>query len=111
MRAPTRAAILGACLATLAACASGRVRGGQGTEMQQQQEYSPKTKVEPPEGNVARTSGPIISPTPPPVLEVDLERRPRPPAQQPEPEPEPQPKGPQPERPESQGPEPGQGPE
>jgi hypothetical protein len=108
----TRAAIIGACLAALVtACASGRVRGGQGTEMQQQQEYLPATKVEPPEGNVTRTSGPIISPTPPPVLEVDLERRPRPPAQQPEPEPEPQPTGPQTKGPEPEGPEPGHGPE
>lgn len=93
MNAPARAAVIGACLcASLTACAGGRVRGGQGTEMQQEQEYLPARKVQPPEGNVARTSGPIISPTPPPVLEVDLERRPpQSPGQQPEPEPQPEP--------------------
>ena len=41
----------------VAACASGRVRGAQGTEMGQAREYEPETKVEPPIGNVERTSG------------------------------------------------------
>lgn len=84
--------ITGFIAAMATACASGRVRGGQGTEMQQAEEYQPGAKVDPPEGNVDRTSGPITSPTPPPVLEVDLERRQRAPGPAPEPEPEPDPK-------------------
>jgi len=86
----SRVLVVGGCLFGFAtACASGRVRGGQGTEMQQMEEYEPKTKAEPPEGNVDRTSGPITLPNPPPLLEVDLERRQPPPAPEPEPEPEP----------------------
>ena len=77
----------------LTGCASGRVRGAQGTEMGQQREYEPQTKVEPPAGNVDRTSGPMTQPDAYPVLEVDLERRSDPPPE-PEPEPEPQPKSP-----------------
>jgi len=84
-------AVSASLVATLAAsllvgCASGRVRGAQGTEMGQAREYEPESKVEPPEGNVMRTSGPLTQPVPPPVLEVDLERR-----RQPPPEPEPSP--------------------
>jgi hypothetical protein len=67
-------------------CASGRVRGAQGTEMGQEREYEPESKVDPPVGNVMRTSGPIELPDPYPVLEVDLERAPKPP---PKAEPEP----------------------
>ena len=87
-----RVVLLGACAALLAAaCASGRVRGAQGTEMGQAREYEPEKKVEPPVGNVDRTSGPLTQPDPYPVLEVDLERRREPPpATEPEPEPEPQ---------------------
>lgn len=77
----------------LTGCASGRVRGAQGTEMGQQREYEPQTKVEPPAGNVDRTSGPMTQPDAYPVLEVDLERRSDPPPA-PEPEPEPQTKSP-----------------
>lgn len=73
----------------LVACASGRVRGAQGTEMGQQREYEPETKVDPPISNVDRTSGPMTQPEAYPVLEVDLERRRNPPPA-PEPEPEPQ---------------------
>ena len=94
MSALARASMLAGVLALAAACATGRVRGAQGTEMQQEQEYQPGSKVEPPQGNVDRTSGPVTLPTPPPVLEVELERR-RPvpgPAPEPEPEPEPEPK-------------------
>ena len=72
-------------------CASGRVRGAQGTEMGQAREYEPETKVEPPIGNVERTSGSMTQPEAYPVLEVDLDRRPDP-ATAPEPEPEPEPK-------------------
>jgi len=99
MSALCRAAIVATCLAALAtACASGRVRGGQGTEMGQAEEYQPEKKVEPPIGNVDRTSGPMELPEPYPVLEVDLERRRPPPGPGPEPEPDPQPKpGPEPE--------------
>ena len=87
-----RALFLGGCIAALAtACASGRVRGGQGTEMQQAEEYQPSRKVDPPQGNIDRTSGPIDLPEPPPVLEIDLERRRPPPGPGPEPEPEPKP--------------------
>ena len=87
-----RNALLGVFIATLAsACASGRVRGAQGTEMGQAREYEPETKVEPPISNVDRTSGPMTQPEPYPVLEVDLERRREPtPAPEPEPSPEPQ---------------------
>jgi hypothetical protein len=86
------ALILGAFMAAAACgCAGGRVRGGQGTEMQQEEEYLPKNKAVPPEGNTNRVSGPINSPSPPPVLEVDLERRRRPAGPGPEPEPNPQP--------------------
>lgn len=74
------------CSITELGCASGRVRGAQGTEMGQEREYEPESKVEPPVGNVQRTSGPLIQPEPYPALEVDLERRPKPP---PKPEPEP----------------------
>lgn len=81
--------VIGACLAAVVTgCASGRVRGAQGTEMGQQREYGPETKVEPPIGNVERTSGSMTQPEAYPVLEVDLERRSEPP---PTPEPEPQP--------------------
>ena len=84
-------ALLASLVAVLAAlllvgCASGRVRGAQGTEMGQAREYEPESKVDPPEGNVMRTSGPLTQPVPPPVLEVDLERRRQPPS---EPEPSP----------------------
>jgi len=87
-----RALLYGACVAALTtACGSGRVRGGQGTEMGQAKEYEPEQKVNPPVGNVDRTSGPMELPDPYPVLEVDLERRRPPPGPGPEPEPEPQP--------------------
>jgi len=86
--------ITGIFAAAATACAGGRVRGGQGTEMQQAEEYEPGTKVNPPEGNVDRTSGPLSLPTPPPILEVDLERRQPAPGPAPEPEPEPDPKQP-----------------
>ena len=85
-----RAILLGALIACLSACASGRVRGAQGTEMGEAREYEPETKVEPPISNVERTSGPMTQPDPYPVLEVDLERRREPPPA-PEPEPEPSP--------------------
>jgi hypothetical protein len=78
-------------LALIAGCASGRVRGAQGTEMGQQKEYEPQKKVDPPIGNVDRTSGPMTQPDAYPVLEVDLERRSPPPAaSEPAPAPEPQ---------------------
>ena len=89
-RTSVTAAFVLLVLMLVSACATGRVRGAQGTEMQQEEEYQPSSKVNPPEGNVDYTSGPISPPSPPPVLEVDLERRrPRP---GPEPEPEPKPK-------------------
>lgn len=92
MSALARAAIIVACLTTLStACGSGRVRGGQGTEMGQAKEYEPEKKVDPPIGNVDRTSGPMEQPEPATVLEIDLERRHPPPGPGPEPEPEPQP--------------------
>ena len=72
-------------------CASGRVRGAQGTEMGQEREYEPESKVDPPIGNVERTSGSLTQPEPYPVLQVDLERR-RDAPSEPEPEPEPEPK-------------------
>ena len=56
--------------------------------MGQAREYEPETKVEPPIGNVERTSGSMTQPEAFPVLEVDLERRPDP-TTTPEPEPEP----------------------
>lgn len=77
---------------SLEGCASGRVRGAQGTEMGMAQEYEPEKKVDPPISNVDRTSGPLTLPNPPPVLEVDLERRRAPPHEELEPEPQPQPK-------------------
>jgi hypothetical protein len=86
-----RTSILAAILALASACATGRVRGAQGTEMQQEEEYQPSSKVDPPQGNVDRTSGPVTLPTPPPVLEVDLERRRRAPGPELEPEPKPKP--------------------
>jgi hypothetical protein len=99
-----RATVIATCLAILTAgCASDRVRGGQGTEMGQAEEYEPEKKVDPPIGNVDRTSGPLEHPEPYPVLEVDLERRRPPPGPGPEPEPEPTPE-PQPE-PEPENPE------
>ena len=53
-----------------------------------EREYQPESKVDPPIGNVERTSGPMTQPEPYPVLEVDLERRRDPPPRT-EPEPEP----------------------
>jgi hypothetical protein len=82
-RVTVAACLIGAAVG----CAGGRVRGGQGTEMQQEEEYLPEQKVQPPEGNTNRVSGPLTAPTPPPVLEVDLERRRRPPPGDVEPEP------------------------
>ena len=91
------ALLLGAFIAALLnACASGRVRGAQGTEMRQAEEYEPKKKVDPPEGNVSR------EPEAYPALEIDLERRHEPvgPALEPEPEPKSQPEpGNDPEQP------------
>ncbi|MBW2508189.1 MAG: hypothetical protein JRE81_06135 [Deltaproteobacteria bacterium] len=85
-----RAFVVGACLAgMMTGCGSGRVRGAQGTEMGQAREYEPEKKVEPPIGNVERTSGPMTQPDPYPLLEVDLERRQQPPPAEPEPDPEP----------------------
>lgn len=72
-------------------CGGGRVSGGQGTEMEQEEDYLPEQKVKPPEGNINRVSGPLTPITPPPVLEVDLERRRQPPPPEVEPEPEPSP--------------------
>jgi len=90
VNALSRALILGACIAVFAgACASGRVRGGQGTEMGQAEEYQPEKKVDPPTGNVDKTSGPLEPIDTYPVLEVDLERRRPPPGPGPEPEPDP----------------------
>jgi hypothetical protein len=81
----------------VAACASGRVRGAQGTEMGQAREYEPQTKVDPPIGNVDRTSGPLVQPEPYPLLEVDRERRQPATGPGPEPDPEPEPKKTKPE--------------
>ena len=92
-RARSRA-ILGCLIMAglVASCASGRVRGAQGTEMGQAREYEPETKVEPPIGNVERTSGSLTQPEAYPVLEVDLERRQEPPpSSEPDPEPKPGP--------------------
>lgn len=83
-----RAVILGTCVAVLllvSACASGRVRGAQATEMKQAEEYQPKKNVEPPEGNISRETDTYT------ILEVDIERRRPPPGPALEPEPEPQP--------------------
>lgn len=55
-------------LGTLVACGTGRVRVGQATEIRQEEVYEPKTKVEPPEGNIERL------PETYPLLEIDLER-------------------------------------
>lgn len=93
IRAPT--VVLGAAILLASACASGRVRGAQGTEMGQAKEYEPETKVDPPIGNVDRTSGPLVQPEPYPVLEVDLERRREEPGPGPEPEPDPEPTKPE----------------
>lgn len=79
----------GFIIALCAACASGRVRGGQGTEMGQAEAYEPQQKVDPPTGNVDKTSGPLEPVDTYPLLEVDLERRR--PAAGPAPEPEPEP--------------------
>jgi len=87
-----RALIVGACVACLVGgCASGRVRGGQGTEMGQAEEYQPEKKVDPPTGNADKTSAPLEPIDIYPVLEIDLERRHPPPGPGPEPEPEPEP--------------------
>ncbi len=92
-------AVFGCLVALAAACGTGRVSGGQGTETLQAEEYGPETKVKPPQGNVDRTSGPLTMPEPPAVLEVDLERRSPPPGPELEPvEPEPEPEAkPEPE--------------
>ena len=84
-------AIAAVFAALLSGCASGRVRGAQGTEAGQAKEYEPDKKVDPPIGNVERTSGSLTQPEPYPVLEVDLERRRPSPGPAPEPEPEPAP--------------------
>lgn len=90
MNALSRALILGACIAAFApACASGRIRGGQGTEMGQAEEYQPEKKVDPPTGNAEKTSAPLEPIDTYPVLEIDLERRRPPTGPGPEPEPEP----------------------
>ena len=87
-----RALIAGACVACIVSgCASGRVRGGQGTEMGQAEEYQPEKKVDPPTGNADKTSAPLEPIDIYPVLEIDLERRRPPPGPGPEPEPEPKP--------------------
>ncbi len=94
MSSPTHPFVVGACVvALLSACASGRVRGGQGTEMGQAEEYQPDKKVDPPTGNVDKTSGPLEPIDTYPVLQIDLERRRQPvgPALEPEPDPQPQP--------------------
>ena len=96
MRPLGRALLVVTILSAVAACGSGRVRVGQGTEIGQEEVYEPEEKVNPPVGNVDRTSGPLKQPDPYPVLEVDLERRPPPPSPGAEPEPEPKPK-PEPE--------------
>ena len=60
--------------------------------MGQAREYEPETKVDPPIGNVERTSGPMTQPDPYPVLEVDLERQQGTPATtEPEPQTDPEP--------------------
>jgi len=69
MRVPSTLFASLCAAALLCSCASGRVRGAQGTEMRQTEEYAPKKKVDPPEGNVSR------EPETYPALEIDLERR------------------------------------
>ena len=92
MNSLSRALILAASIGVFAAaCASGRVRGGQGTEMGQAEAYQPETKVDPPTGNSDKTSGPLEPIDTYPALEIDLERRRPPPGPGPEPEPEPEP--------------------
>lgn len=95
MTFPRRIRALRATMAFLllgtAACASGRVSGGQGTEMAQEEAYEPSNAANPPTGNTDFTSGPIKAITPPPVLQVDLERRHPPPGPPLDPEPEPAP--------------------
>jgi hypothetical protein len=59
--------------------------------MGQAEAYGPESKVDPPTGNVDKTSGPLEPIDTYPVLEIDLERRQPPPGPGPEPEPEPQP--------------------
>jgi len=87
-----RILLLAALLIPLAsACASGRVRGGQGTEMGQAEAYEPQQKVNPPTGNADKTSAPLEPIDTYPLLEVDLERRRPEPGSEPEPEPEPKP--------------------
>ena len=79
------------CAASLlCSCASGRVRGAQGTEMGQAEAYQPETKVNPPTGNSDKTSGPLEPIDTYPALEIDLERRRPPPGPGPEAEPEPE---------------------
>ena len=96
----------GFVIALASACASGRVRGGQGTEMGQAEAYEPQQKVNPPTGNVDKTSTPIEPIDTYPALEVDLERRR--PAAGPAPEPEPEPR----QEPQAEPkPEPGNNPE
>ncbi len=91
MSSLSRALILAASIAVFtAACGSGRVRGGQGTEMGQAEAYQPDKKVDPPTGNSDKTSGPLEPIDTYPALEIDLERRRPPPGPGPEPEPEPQ---------------------
>ena len=91
MSSPTQILVAGACtVALLSSCASGRVRGAQGTEMGQAEAYQPETKVDPPTGNSDKTSGPLEPIDTYPALEIDLERRRPPPGPGPEPEPEPQ---------------------
>ena len=90
MSSPARTLLIAGCIAGLAsACASGRVRGLQGTEMKQAEEYEAQQKVDPPTGNVHKTSAPLEPIDTYPALEVDLERRPPRPGPEPEPEPEP----------------------
>lgn len=99
MSSLARISVIAVFIVALASgCASGRVRGAQGTEMRQAEAYEPERKVDPPEGNISRETETY------PLLEVDLERRR--PAAGPGPEPEPQ-AGPQPEP----KPEPGNSPE
>lgn len=93
MKASITLLIAGCAIAMSTGCASGRVRAGQGTEMQQEREYEPEQKVNPPEGNISRVSGPVKgTPTPPPVIEIDLERRRPPPPREPDLEPDPKPR-------------------
>jgi hypothetical protein len=59
--------------------------------MGQAEEYQPEKKVDPPTGNVDKTSGPLEPIDTYPALEIDLERHRPPPGPGPEPEPEPEP--------------------